>query len=154
MPASQGEVKHFNGKLIAPDDVYRYVAIATPYMDLIDEFTLEEMVNFHFKFKKAVGNLTIQEIIRKIDLPVNNDGDKRIASFSSGMKQRLKLGLAFLTATPFLFLDEPSTNLDEPSTRWYRSLLGQTGDRVVIMASNQAHEYPENAIRIDIQSYK
>jgi ABC-type multidrug transport system ATPase subunit len=154
VPASEGEVRHFNGKRIAADDVYRHVSIATPYMELIDEFTLEEMVGFHFRFKRPIENLTSVEIVKRLDLPTNSDGDKRIASFSSGMKQRLKLGLAFLTESPFLFLDEPSTNLDEKANQWFHRLLSQTGDRVVIMASNQGHEYPQNAIRIDIQSYK
>jgi ABC-type multidrug transport system ATPase subunit len=70
------------------------------------------------------------------------------------MRQRLKLGLAFNTDAPFLFLDEPSTNLDEKANGWYHDLLGNTRDKVVIIASNQPDEYPATALRIDIQSYK
>ena len=152
MPASSGEVKHFVEGQVALADVYRHVAIATPYMELIEEFTLEEMIDFHFKFKNALPGMSRQEILAGLDLP--DGAGKTIASFSSGMKQRLKLGLAFFTSTPFLFLDEPSTNLDERSFRWYRDLLAGFRDRIVLIASNQAQEYPENAVRIDIRGYK
>jgi ABC-type multidrug transport system ATPase subunit len=152
MPASSGEVKHFVDGQVPLADVYRHVAIATPYMELIDEFTLEEMVDFHFKFKKSIDELSKQEILTRLDFPGGTS--KTIGSFSSGMKQRLKLGLAFFTATPFLFLDEPSTNLDDRSFQWYRELLHGIRGRVVCIASNQAQEYPETAVRIDIRGYK
>jgi ABC-type multidrug transport system ATPase subunit len=152
LPASSGDVKHFVDGQISLSEVYRHVSIATPYMDLVEEFTLEEMVDFHFKFKKAIPGMTRQDIIARLDL--RDGGGKAVASFSSGMKQRLKLGLAFFTSTPFLFLDEPSTNLDERSLRWYRGLLDELQNRLVLIASNQPHEYPETAARIDIMHYK
>jgi ABC-type multidrug transport system ATPase subunit len=152
LPPTDGDVRHFMQGEVDKDDVYKHVAIATPYMDLIEEFTLKEMTSFHFKFKKPVDGLDPRDIITRLDLPTA--ADKPISNFSSGMRQRLKLGLAFYTATPFLFLDEPSTNLDEKATQWYHDLLAKVRDRVVIIASNQAHEYPSHAIRINIQAYK
>lgn len=152
LPPTDGEVRHFSQGQVDKDEVYRHVAIATPYMDLIEEFTLKEMTSFHFKFKKSVDSLDPDDIIARLDLPTA--ADKPISNFSSGMRQRLKLGLAFHTATPFLFLDEPSTNLDEKATQWYHDLLAGVRDRVVIIASNQSHEYPSSAIRISIQAYK
>src|ERR1041385_4256513 len=102
-------------------EIYKSVSIAAPYMDLIDEFTLEEMVHFHFKFKKS--RLTIEEDLEKIELKSSNH--KIISSFSSGMRQRLKLALAFYTEADLLFLDEPCTNLDKRSIDWYIQHLKQ-----------------------------
>jgi ABC-type multidrug transport system ATPase subunit len=152
LPPTDGDVRHFMQGQVDKDEVFKHVAIATPYMDLIEEFTLKEMTSFHFKFKKPVDGLDPRDIITRLDLPTA--ADKPISNFSSGMRQRLKLGLAFHTATPFLFLDEPSTNLDERATQWYHDLLAQVRDRVVLIASNQSHEYPSHAIRINIQAYK
>jgi ABC-type multidrug transport system ATPase subunit len=152
LPPTDGDVRHFMQGEVDKDEVFKHVAIATPYMDLIEEFTLKEMASFHFKFKKPVDGLDPRDIITRLDLPTA--ADKPISNFSSGMRQRLKLGLAFHTATPFLFLDEPSTNLDERATQWYHDLLAQVRDRVVLIASNQSHEYPSHAIRINIQAYK
>jgi ABC-type multidrug transport system ATPase subunit len=152
LPATSGDVKYFVNGQVPLAEVYREVAIATPYMELVEEFKLEEMVDFHFKFKKPAQGMTRANILDRLDLRAGEG--KAIASFSSGMKQRLKLGLAFFASTPFLFLDEPSTNLDARSLAWYRALLDGQKDRLVVIASNQPHEYPENAVQIDIQGYK
>lgn len=154
MLASQGSISFENdGVEIANDQVYRHIAIATPYMDLIDEFTLTEMVKFHFKFKKTRSNLNLEEVVELLELAPAKD--KMISNFSSGMKQRLKLGLAFYSQADALFLDEPTTNLDRKSIEWYQRHREQLPDKtLVLIASNQEHEYPANAQKVDILTYK
>jgi ABC-type multidrug transport system ATPase subunit len=154
MLASQGSIAYENeGGELPNDEVYKHIAIATPYMDLIDEFTLIEMVRFHFKFKKTRNNLTIEELVDLIEL--SHAKDKMITNFSSGMKQRLKLGLAFYSQADALFLDEPTTNLDRKSIEWYQRHRDQVSDQtLVLIASNQEHEYPANAQKVDILTYK
>ncbi|HPW61765.1 MAG TPA: ATP-binding cassette domain-containing protein [Cyclobacteriaceae bacterium] len=154
MLASQGVISYeIDGVEIPNDQVYRHIAIATPYMDLIDEFTLTEMVKFHFKFKKTRSNLTIKEVVELLELAPAKD--KMISNFSSGMKQRLKLGLAFYSQADALFLDEPTTNLDRKSIEWYQRHREQLPDKtLVLIASNQEHEYPANAQKVDILTYK
>ena len=132
-------------------EIYRSVSIAAPYMDLIDEFTLEEMVRFHFKFKKC--KLPIEDILEKIELSSSNH--KVISSFSSGMRQRLKLALAFYAEVDLLFLDEPCTNLDRRSIEWYIQHLREVpSTSIVFIASNQENEYPTASHKIDILDYK
>jgi ABC-type multidrug transport system ATPase subunit len=71
------------------------------------------------------------------------------------MKQRLKLGLAFFTNTPALFLDEPGTNLDRQAFTWYLENLEQaSANRLVFIASNQPEEYPQGAEIINLSDYK
>ncbi len=154
MLASQGSISYEkDGRELPTDQVYKHIAIATPYMDLIDEFTLIEMVRFHFKFKKTRNNLSLEELIDLIELP--HAKDKMISNFSSGMKQRLKLGLAFYSQADALFLDEPTTNLDRKSIEWYQRHREQLPDKtLVLIASNQEHEYPANAQKVDILTYK
>jgi len=154
MLASQGSISYEkDGRELPTDQVYKHIAIATPYMDLIDEFTLIEMVRFHFKFKKTRNNLTLEELVELIELP--HAKDKMISNFSSGMKQRLKLGLAFYSQADALFLDEPTTNLDRKSIEWYQRHREQLPDKTLIfIASNQDHEYPANAQKVDILTYK
>src|SRR5690606_8092323 len=93
------------------------------------------------------------EIISRMYL--EQAGDKYISNFSSGMKQRLKLGLAFFTDTPALFLDEPGTNLDRQAFTWYLENLEQaSASRLVFIASNQPEEYPQGAEIINLSDYK
>ncbi|HEX8061425.1 MAG TPA: ABC transporter ATP-binding protein [Cyclobacteriaceae bacterium] len=153
VPPTAGTLKFFdNDKAIPEMETFRFVSIAAPYMDLIEEFTLEETIRFHFKFKTPAKGMNVETMAERMELSAAKD--KKIGAFSSGMKQRLKLALAFYSQTPFLFLDEPTTNLDRNAIAWYLENLALQGDRAVIIASNQTDEYPSNAVKIDLSDYK
>ena len=99
-----------NDSVIEQADMFRFIAYAAPYIDLIDDFTLSDNIHFYNRFKKFYENIGYDELIKIAFL--NGAENKQVKNFSSGMKQRLKLSLAFLSDTPFLFLDEPLSNLD------------------------------------------
>jgi ABC-type multidrug transport system ATPase subunit len=149
VPPTAGAIRYFVDEAVIPAiDVFKYVSIAAPYMDLIEEFTLDEIVRFHFKFKKS----KVQDVIEHAEL--THARSKKIGAFSSGMKQRLKLALAFYSDTPLLFLDEPTTNLDKHAIAWYKDNLGRQTGRTIVIASNQEDEYPLNSSKIDLSAYK
>lgn len=154
MPPSSGNITYSNGKKeVEIDTVFKHVSIAAPYMDLIDEFTLAEQLRFHFKLRRSRFDLSPDQILGELNL--ENFGEKYIGNFSSGMKQRVKLGLAMFTLSDAVFLDEPGTNLDEKAFAWYRGLLSRLpATTLLFIASNQSREYPENAIKVDLASFK
>lgn len=155
LPQSSGLISYtVDGKTIPIDEVFSHVAIATPYMDLIEEFTLREQLAFHFKLRKPRSGYSIDSILDKLYL--SDSRDKQIVNFSSGMKQRVKLGLAFYTDAKIIFLDEPGTNLDETAFAWYLENLRNPvlNDNLVFIASNQKSEYPADAEIISISNYK
>lgn len=154
VPASTGSLTYSNKNTTIPEEeAYKQVSIATPYMDLIEEFTLTEMVQFHFKFKPVAKNLSTGALIDLMEL--SHAQNKLISNFSSGMKQRLKLGLAFFSDTSALFLDEPTTNLDKKAIEWYQVKLREYGaSRLVLIASNTEYEYPENCQKVDLMNLK
>lgn len=134
-------------------EVYKSIVIAAPYMDLIDEFTLTEMVKFHFRFKQIRSGITEDVVIEKMELA--HARNKAISNFSSGMRQRLKLALAFYSESEILFLDEPTSNLDRKSIDWYwENLTPLINKTLIIIASNQEAEYPSTAEKVDILKYK
>jgi len=152
MPFSEGKLSYLNKQEIHPDNYYKYISIAAPYEELIEEFTLEEVVNFHLKFKefKEIGK---DEFYEKLLL--THSIHKEIRFFSSGMKQRVKLGLAMYTNAPVLFLDEPTSNLDAQGTEWYQNEIQKNlSDRIVIICSNQAYEYTFCNEVIDLRGQK
>lgn len=154
LPASQGEAHYeLAGKIVPISDVFQHVGIATPYMELIEEFTLEEMLAFHFRFKKPRAGFSPPSVIEAMDL--THARKKFLSQFSSGMKQRVKLGLAMFSQTEMLFLDEPGTNLDKSAFDWYLNLLKEVRkDRLVFIASNQPEEFPDDANRLNIMDFK
>jgi ABC-type multidrug transport system ATPase subunit len=154
VPQTSGTFEYqANDKKIEMEDVYKHVSIAAPYMDLIEEFTLAEHLDFHFKLKKIRNNLTIDELMTLANL--EGAGEKFIGNFSSGLKQRIKLCLAFYTEADVLFLDEPTTNLDHKNFNWYQEHLKKIASQaMVVIASNDPEEYPSTSVIIDLQKLK
>ena len=150
---SEGVVTYTETKGIPVDQIYRYVSFAAPYLDLIEEFTLQETIDFHFRFKKihpAVPESGILEL-----LGLTKAQDKAMKYFSSGMKQRTKLALACCSDTSILVLDEPTSNLDVQGIDWYQQLIGNfTANRLVIVGSNQEIEYGFCDQFVSITDYK
>ena len=138
---------------IPTEEVFQHLAIATPYMDLIEEFTLAEMLDFHFKLKKLRRDLDFETLLSRMYL--SEAADKPLMNFSSGMKQRLKLALALYSEAGIYFLDEPGTNLDARAFEWYREELRQLpAGAMVFVASNNPAEYPASATSINIMDFK
>ncbi len=150
---SEGEISYHNGKEIQVENIYQYISFAAPYLDLIEEFTLQETIDFHFQFKDYAEGLNISMIIDLLGLKKSQD--KALKHFSSGMKQRTKLALACCTNTPILILDEPTSNLDVQGIDWYLNLVNQyASNKMIIVGSNQEHEYSFCKERLNISDYK
>lgn len=154
VPPSAGTVTYTTGNGTIPaENIFQHLAIATPYLDLIEEFTLREQLRFHFKLKPCRQDWSEAEVMEKMYL--THARDKYISNFSSGMKQRLKLALAFFSQADIVFLDEPGTNLDQQAFDWYLQQLASLPPHcLVFIASNQPSEYPASAQKIDIMRFK
>jgi ABC-type multidrug transport system ATPase subunit len=154
LTSSEGEVKFStNGVHIDIENIFPELALAAPYLDLIEEFSLNEHIDFHFQFKKYREGYDKTSLIALLNLL--HSEHKSLKNFSSGMKQRVKLALAFCSDTKVLLLDEPTSNLDQQGVEWYRSLISRfSTDRLVIICSNQEHEYSFCTERINVEDYK
>jgi ABC-type multidrug transport system ATPase subunit len=132
---------------------YKSISMAAPYLELIEEMTAKEMLDFHSKFKPLIQSLPIAEMLKIVGL--ENAVNKQLRYFSSGMKQRLKLAQAFFSNTPVLLLDEPTTNLDADGIALYKTLISNyTKDKLVIVSSNVKEEYGFCEEVIEIGNYK
>lgn len=151
---STGKIDFTNdGKPVEIETVFTHLSLAAPYLELIEEFTMSEMIDFHFKFKSFKPEMDKAQLIDLLNLP--KSANKLIKYFSSGMKQRLKLALAFCADTPMLMLDEPTSNLDTQGVDWYLSLVQQfAAGRLTIVCSNQEHEYGFCNHKMSIVDYK
>ena len=128
------------GRPLAVEDVPRHLAYAAPYLELLEELTLLELLSFHTRFKPLRAGITPEKLVDIMYL--GNARQRLIREFSSGMKQRLKLGLALYAAAPLLLLDEPTTNLDATGIAWYQEHMQTTrADRTLLLSSNVPAEY-------------
>lgn len=152
---SKGQIvfKNDAGTVVPPEEVYQWVSYAAPYIELIEEFTLEEAIQFHCRLKPLLPGLTPEKLYEILDLP--KALQKEIRFFSSGMKQRVKLAFAICSNTPIVLLDEPSTNLDVRAVSWFHDLL-QTyhHDRLILIATNDPTDLELCGDRLDVMGYK
>ncbi len=152
--ASEGSIEMtVDNKKLADDQCYKYISLAAPYLEVIEEMTATEFLQFHAAFKPLLPNITIAEIIAIIGLEKN--ADKQIRYYSSGMKQRIKLAQAIFSDTPVLLLDEPCTNLDATGYQLYQQLITTyCSHKLIIVSSNDSQEYSFCNEQILIADYK
>jgi ABC-type multidrug transport system ATPase subunit len=149
---NEGSIEFKNNQLTTNiEHLYSHVSIAAPYLELVEEMSAREMLEFHAQFKPLV--LPITEALQIVGL--EKATDKQIRYYSSGMKQRLKLAQAFFSNTPVLLLDEPTTNLDADGIALYHHLIDNyTSGKLIIVSSNDAQEYDFCKEVIKIGEYK
>lgn len=145
---SKGKVSFIeNGKTVEKENIYQLLGITAPYLNLIEEYTLKEHLDFHAKFKASLFGKDVLNEIENANL--NHSLNKPIAEFSSGMQQRLKLILCCSFEAKVLLLDEPTSHLDSKGIEWYKDLLHRTSnERITLIASNNPTEYNDFAKKI------
>lgn len=149
--STEGQVLYtLGGQPLPPAAVPKYLACCAPYLELPEDFTLLELLAFHTRLKPLRPGLTVAGLVDIMYL--HQARHQAVRTFSSGMKQRLKLGMALYAAAPLLLLDEPTTNLDAQGAAWYQEHVARVRDagRLVIISSNVPAEYAfcEGQVRI------
>jgi len=154
IPQSSGKLEYIlKEATVDPDQYYQHLTFISPYLELIEEFTLLEFLKFHFQLKEFQTGFDIDSLLEFTYL--QDARNKEIRNFSSGMKQRLKLSLAYCSNSEIVFLDEPTTNLDEKGVEWYnQGLKNHLNNRLLFIASNQLREYETCNMIVDIMDLK
>jgi ABC-type multidrug transport system ATPase subunit len=138
---------------IPPEKAYHYLSLSAPYLELIEEMTATEFLQFHHSFKPFLPSHPIPNILSTVGLEAA--ARKQIRFFSSGMKQRMKLAQALFSDTSVILLDEPCTNLDAEGIALYQRLIREYGaGRLIIVSSNDRQEYDFCDKVIDITIYR
>lgn len=148
----KGKLNYYlDDQLLAAEHQFRHIAYCAPYLDLIEEMTLKEFLQYHFSFKPARVNINEMPAMLGLEKAEN----KMLHQLSSGMKQRVKLAQAIFADTPLLLLDEPCTNLDEDGYALYQQLLtNHATERLLVVASNDPREYAFCHLHLQVSEYK
>ncbi len=124
---------------LAVAGVYRLVSWTGPYLEVVEELTIEEMLRFHFGLKPLAPGLTIEGVMERIAL--GSVRRRTLLDCSSGMRQRVLLATGLYAATPLLLLDEPTVTLDQAAASWFATELAHySAGRLVVIASNDARD--------------
>ena len=130
-----------NGKIMTPDEIRPAVSFVSPYLNLYDQLTGEENLQFFATMGgRQITGKEINDYLDKVGL--SNRGMDFVGGYSSGMKQRLKYAVALLNEPRFLFLDEPTSNLDDAGKQIVTDIIEMyRPNAAIIIATNEQEEY-------------
>jgi ABC-type multidrug transport system ATPase subunit len=154
-PLSEGQLTYqLHQKEIAREKAYQHMALCAPYQELYEELTLEELLRLHASLKPFLPEIELAALPGLLQL--DHARGKQVKHFSSGMKQRLRLGIAIMSNVPMLLLDEPTSHLDRSGIDWYARVIDTyLRGRLVLVASNmQEQEYFFCNKTIAVEAYK
>lgn len=138
---SEGTLKSALGSTqLAVEEAFKHVSFCAPYMEVVEEMTLIEFLEFHQQFKPLLQGFDAKAVIAEVGLQAA--AGKQIRYYSSGMKQRAKLAQAVFSNTEAVLLDEPCSNLDAKGIELYNRLISDyCKERLVVVCSNDEAEY-------------
>ncbi|MBQ0041524.1 MAG: ABC transporter ATP-binding protein [Clostridiales bacterium] len=96
---------------------------------------------------KVAAKSKTEDLLRLVGL--TDAADKKIKTYSGGMKQRLGIAQAVLNNPKILVLDEPTAGLDPKERVRFRNLIAELGnDRIVILSTHIVSDVEQIADRI------
>lgn len=141
------------GKETTAEALENHFSFAAPYQELPEELTGNELLEFHYKFRTKAVDFDADHFFELIG--ISKQGNKQIKYYSSGMKQRMRLGLCLFTKAEAYFLDEPTANLDRSGFDWYQKLIKERiQDQLLVISSNIEEEYKMCDTTIAITDFK
>lgn len=102
------------------------------------DFTAKEYLNFIAAIKGVKKQNTREKVAQFLELVNLSDvANKKIRTFSGGMKQRLGIAQAVINDPKILVLDEPTAGLDPKERMRFRNLISELSkDRIVLLSTH------------------
>ncbi|MEK4670298.1 ABC transporter ATP-binding protein [Niallia sp. FSL R7-0271] len=106
---------------ITRNDLLREIGTVLQFPLIIGKLTVEQVFNEHFHYYEVNTTGAIQDLLKKVELPVSMNSLAK--NLSLGMKQRLLLSLALAHQPKILILDEPFNGLDVDGIKLIKDIL-------------------------------
>jgi len=140
-----------NDKKIGWPDLYHQIGLVGPYLELYEELTARENLAFFARIRNLQNcDKWIEELMSRFLL--RGRENDLLKEYSSGMLQRLKYVFALMGKPKILFLDEPTSNLDQQGIDIvYEIMLQQKRDGLLVIATNDPMDlkYGDSLIEIN-----
>lgn len=107
-----------------PEQLHQKVGVVTEHAQMYDHMTALENLQFYgtlFGMNRSECADRAKLLLHRLELA--DVMDRKLATYSTGMRQRLSLARALLQRPQILFLDEPTSGLDPESAQNVNSLI-------------------------------
>lgn len=127
----------FNGKEHRANDkeCLSKLGFMPQYPRFYGSFTAYQLMEYMSALKGLNDSGRIAKLLEFVNL--TDVKDKKIGTFSGGMRQRLAIAAALLSDPALLILDEPTAGLDPNERMRFRNTLSQiSGERIILIATH------------------
>lgn len=137
----------------APLETKRFLAYIPENVTLYKHLTgLENLAYFSaLGGQKDVSRTRLLEILKEVGLPPEV-AEKRLSTYSKGMRQKVGIAMAIAREASVLLLDEPTSGLDPKASNEFSLLLQRMSQQgvAVLMATHDLFRARESGTRIGI----
>ncbi len=152
MRPSRGSISYREGGAEVPRrSWFSRLGVAAPDMAVYEELSALENLAFFARVRGLAADAgALARLLEDLGLP-RSEHRRPVATYSSGMKQRVKLAQALLHDPAVLLLDEPSSNLDAGGHEVVASLVRQRrASTAIAVATNDPRETAWGDEEIDL----
>lgn len=144
-----------DGTAVSAEEHPLHAGLVAPAVGIYEDLTARENLRFLADARRLPeADVRIEGVLDRVGLS-GRAGD-RVATYSSGMQQRVKYAAALLADPPLLLLDEPAANLDAAGREMVHSLVARQKQRgkVLIVATNRTEEAGRHDRRLRIEDHR
>ena len=119
-----------------PDDI----GLLIEKTEMWPQVTATENLQILAEIRGVIGEIEIREALERVGL--DPDDNRKVRTYSLGMKQKLAIAQAIMEKPRLLLLDEPTNGLDDSSVELFRTILKEEKDRgcTVLIATHQTED--------------
>lgn len=148
LPTYNGSIK-INDKELSTigNEFYESIGVVFELPNLYSKFTALENLNY---FRALYSGDTEEPMLLLEMVGLKDDANKRVSSFSKGMKMRLNFCRGLLNKPDLLFLDEPTSGLDPVNAKLVKEIIKekQKNGVTIFLTTHNMHSADELCNRV------
>lgn len=126
---------------------YETIGVDFEFPNFYGKFTARENLNY---FASLYSRKTVDPMVLLEKVGLLKDADKKVSSYSKGMKMRLGFVRCLLHDPELLFLDEPTSGLDPANARILKDMVLEQKKmgKTIILTTHNMHDAEELCDRV------